>query len=154
RPFREHEEICLAERADPQDAAGRLRLDAVGFELVVRARPAPLDQLCDRVQAVEPPRIDLDAGRGEGVEAGASLVNLFLERCHTEKEFPLCGSCVSFLRMASSIPLTNLTASSVLNVRASSSASSITTAGGVSGSRSISQMAIRSTRRSSTAMRS
>ena len=38
---------------------------------------------------------------------------------------PLC--------MASSTPLTNGTASSVLNVRASSSASSMTTAGGVSG---------------------
>src|SRR5258706_14140655 len=41
----------------------------------------------------------------------------------------------SFFLIPSSIPLMNFTDSSVLNVRASSSASLITTAGGVSGSR-------------------
>ena len=48
----------------------------------------------------------------------------------------------------------NFTASSVLNVRASSSASLMTTAGGVSGSRSISQTAMRRISRSRTAIRS
>ena len=40
--------------------------------------------------------------------------------------------CSSFFLIASSMPLMNFTASSVLNVRASSSASLMTTAGGVS----------------------
>ena len=48
----------------------------------------------------------------------------------------------------------NFTASSVLNVRASSSASLITTAWGVSGPRSSSPIAIRRIRRSITAIRS
>ena len=52
------------------------------------------------------------------------------------------------------MPLMNFTDSSVLNVRASSSASLMTTAGGVAGSRSSSQIAIRRISRSSTAIRS
>ena len=52
------------------------------------------------------------------------------------------------------MPLMNFTDSSVLNVRASSSASLMTTAGGVPRSRSSSQTAIRRISRSSTAIRS
>ena len=58
---REHEEVRLAERANREDAAARDRLDALGFELVVRPLAVGVDQLGDRVPPLERARVDLDA---------------------------------------------------------------------------------------------
>src|SRR5262249_11185876 len=143
---REDEEVGLAERADRQNAPARDRLDAIVLELVVRPMAVRVDELRDRVAPLELARIDLDPELRELVQIGPALLYLFLERC---------GHFVSiFLRTASSMPLMNFTDSSVVNVRASSSASLMTTAGGVLTSTSSSAIASRRISRSSSAMRS
>src|SRR5207244_3339384 len=127
------------------NAAARDRLDAIRVQLVVRAVAVRPHEGGNRVPPLEYPRIDVDAERRQRVEVGSPLLDLFVLRTHLASIFFL---------MASSMPLMNFTDSSVLKVRASSSASLMTTGRGVSGSRSSAHAAIRRLRRSITAIRS
>src|SRR5439155_6611341 len=74
---RDHEKVRLAERADPQNAPARDRLDPRRLELVVRMLPVRVDQLGDRVAPLERARVDLDAELHELREVRAPLLDLF-----------------------------------------------------------------------------
>src|SRR5262249_57892049 len=54
------QEVRLAEGADREDAASSDRLDAIGFELVVRPLAVAVDELRNGVAALERARIDLE----------------------------------------------------------------------------------------------
>src|SRR5262249_58206988 len=121
--------------ADAENASARHCLDAIGLELVVRPLTIRLDEHRNRVRAFERPRVDVDAQRLQIGEVRSTLLDLFFLRSQ--------GFASSFFLIASSMPLMNFTASSVLNVRASSSASLMTTGRGGSAPRLSSSAATR-----------
>jgi hypothetical protein len=70
---RQHEEIGFAEAADREDPSRRACLDRSRLERFPVLPAMRRDQLADGVAALEPPRIRLDAQRGELLEVRAPL---------------------------------------------------------------------------------
>jgi hypothetical protein len=59
--IRQDQEIGLAERPDPENAAARDRVGPLRLEIVVRPGAVRLDEGPDRMRAFEPLRVDPDA---------------------------------------------------------------------------------------------
>src|SRR5262245_45738773 len=132
--IRECQEARFAEAPNRQDATRGNGLDLLCLERFRGSVAVRGDDGRDRLGAIETVGIGRSAEIGDGFEVLPSLLNLLVFLAHDDAG-PAAISPRSIRSLtASSTPLTKGTASSVLKRRASSIASSMTTAGGVPGS--------------------
>ncbi len=121
--------------ANTENAAGDARARARGLELVAALCPMGLDEGTDGRRGIEGVRIRVGAQLVEAGELGLALREEIEVVGHGRLVIRMMRSARDSRRRratASSTPLTNFTACSPLNCRASSMAASITTARGAS----------------------